>query len=140
MKSTDELMKILENSKNLQDYVEDNFDDISNITFHEYLNQCLEKQEMTKAEIIDRANIQTNYGYQIFDGSKTPSRDKVLALCFAMELTVDESNRLLKLSDHSILYPRIKRDSIIIFAIEKKKNFMEANLLLDEMGEAHIES
>ena len=61
------------------------------------------------------------YGYQIFDGSKTPSRDKVIAIALAMQLTLDEANRLLHLSNNGILYPKIKRDSIIIFGLENNQ-------------------
>ncbi len=139
MKSTDELLKILKSAKTAQEFVNDNFEDISNIKFTEYLSQCMNTHGMSRAQIIDGANIQKNYGYQIFDGSKKPSRDKVLALCFSMGLSVDESNRLLKLSDHAILYPRIRRDSIIIFALENSQNLIDANILLDEMKESIIE-
>jgi len=52
---------------------------------------------------------------------------------------VKGTNRLLKLSNNSILYPRIKRDSIICFAINQSKSLMDTNILLDEMGEAIIE-
>ena len=82
-KTTDQLLKILQNSNDINSYLTDN-----------------------------DSNIQKNYGYQIFDGSKTPSRDKVIALALAMQLTLDEANRLLHLSNNGILYPKIKRDSI----------------------------
>lgn len=140
MKSTDELLKILKHAKSAEQFIENNFNDINDITFQEYLLKCMETHSMTRSQVIDGANIQKNYGYQIFDGSKRPSRDKVLALCFSMSLSLEESNRLLKLSDHSILYPRILRDSIIIFALEKKINLIQANILLEEMDECCIES
>lgn len=139
MKSTDELQKVLENSKDLEKYLDDNFDDITNTTLSEYLENILEEKGLTKSEVIEKSNIQKNYAYQIFDGSKNPSRDKVLALAFSMSLDANETNRLLKLSNNSILYPRIKRDSIICFAINQSKSLMDTNILLDEMGEAIIE-
>ena len=139
MKSTDELLKILQNTQDINDYIKDNFEDINNITFTEYLEQLMKSNNLTRAKVIDGSNIQKSYGYQIFDGSKKPSRNKVLALCFSMGLSVDESNRLLKLSDNAILYPRIKRDSTIIFALEKKQNLINANILLNEMNEDIIE-
>lgn len=139
MKSTDELIKVLKNASSAEEFIENNFEDIKNTTFTEYLNQCMVDRNMSRAQIIDGANIQKNYGYQIFDGSKKPSRDKVLALCFSMALSLDEANRLLKLSDHAILYPRIKRDSIIIFALEKKQTLIDTNILLDQMNEDIIE-
>lgn len=139
MKSTDELLNILKNSHNIDQFLNDNMDDIHGMTFAEYLNGCLKNHNISKSMAIEKSNIQKNYGYQIFDGSKKPSRDKVLALCIAMELSTDESNRLLKLSDHSILYPRIKRDSIIYFALEQKCNLIDTNILLHNMNQDIIE-
>ena len=116
MKSTDELLKILKNYNNIEEFIEDNTEDIKNTTFIQYITECLNNCNLTKAQVIEKSNIQKNYAYQIFSGSKKPSRNKVLALSISMGLDTDATNRLLKLSDHSILYPRIKRDSIIHFS------------------------
>lgn len=139
MKTTDELLKVLKNSKNIEHFIQENFDDVNDATFPQYLNKYLTDCGMTKSAVIDKSNIQKNYCYQIFDGSKKPSRNKVLALCIAMELSVIDTNRLLKLSDHSTLYPRIKRDSIIQFAIEQKCNLIDTNILLHDMNEDIID-
>lgn len=139
MKTTDELQKVLENSNDLEKYLNENFDDINNITFTEYIDKCLNEKGLSKSNVIEQSNIQKNYAYQIFDGSKNPSRNKVLALAFAMKLDVHETNRLLKLSNNSVLYPRVKRDSIICFAITHSNSLMDTNILLDEMDEEIIE-
>ena len=139
MKSTDELQKVLENADSLEKYLDNNFSDITNITLPEYLEKLLEQKGISKSAVIEKSNIQKNYAYQIFDGSKNPSRDKVLALAFSMELDVNETNRLLKLSNNSVLYPRIKRDSIICFCINQSKGLIDANILLDELNENIIE-
>ena len=123
-KTTDQLLKILQNS--------------NNISFHKYLTQLLDEKGLTKAQVITDSNIQKNYGYQIFDGSKTPSRDKVIALALAMQLTLDEANRLLHLSNNGILYPKIKRDSIIIFGLENNQKIIDLNITLDDFGEAPL--
>ena len=104
-KTTDQLLKILQNSNDINSYLTDNDSNISNISFHDYLTQLLDEKGLTKAQVITDSNIQKNYGYQIFDGSKTPSRDKVIALALAMQLTLDEANRLLHLSNNGILLP-----------------------------------
>ena len=98
-------------------------------------NNC----NLTNAQVIEKSNIQKNYAYQIFSGSKKPSRNKVLALSISMGLDTDATNRLLKLSDHSILYPRIKRDSIIHFSLEQHYNLIDTNILLHDMEEKIIE-
>ena len=133
MKTTDELIKVLENSDNLETYLENNKDNFSNISFTEYLNALMKKYNLSNS------NIQKNYAYQIFDGSKKPSRDKVLCLCFAIGLHMKEANTLLTLAGHSILYPRIKRDSIISFGLEKKASLIDINITLHEMDEAILE-
>lgn len=138
-KRTDELLKILHSSTDINTYLKDNDEHITDIEFHDYLNQLLSEKNLTKSSVINDSNIQKNYGYQIFDGSKKPSRDKVLALALAMSLTLEETNRLLHLSNNGILYPKLKRDSIIIFAIEKNYKLIDLNIMLDEMGEEPIE-
>lgn len=61
--------------------------------------------------------------------------DKLLALCFAMTLTLDEVQHLLTIADVGILYPRVKRDSILIFALHKKLDVTTCNELLFEQNE-----
>ncbi len=138
-KRTDELLKNLHSSTDINTYLKDNDTHITDIEFHDYLNQLLSERNLTKSSVINASNIQKNYGYQIFDGSKKPSRDKVLALALAMSLTLEDTNRLLHLSNNGILYPKLKRDSIIIFAIEKNYKLIYLNIMLDEMGEKPIE-
>ena len=132
-KTTDQLLKILQNSNDINSYLTDNDSNISNISFHEYLSQLLDEKGLTKAQVITDSNIQ-----KIFDGSKTPSRDKVIALALAMQLTLDEANRLLHLSNNGILYPKIKRDSIIIFGLENNQKIIDLNITLDDLGEAPL--
>ena len=139
MKSTDELLKILKNYNNIEEFIEDNTEDIKNTTFVQYITECLNNCNLTKAQVIEKSNIQKNYAYQIFSGSKKPSRNKVLALSISMGLDTDATNRPLKLSDHSILYPRIKRDSIIHFSLEQHYNLIDTNILLHDMEEKIIE-
>ena len=61
-----------------------------------------------------------------------PSRNKLLQIAFAMNLDLDSTQKLLKIANVGILYPRIKRDSIIIFALNKKLDFFECEDLLEK--------
>lgn len=68
------------------------------------------------------------YGYQIFSGTrKAPSRDKILALLVAMELGYDEIQQFFKETGYPPLYAKSKRDSIVIFCINKKMSVEEIN-------------
>lgn len=69
------------------------------------------------------------YVYEIFSGKKVPSRDSVICLCFALEMEPQEISLLLKHTGYPPLYPRSRRDSVILFAAKRHKTVIE----LDEM-------
>ena len=83
-------------------------------------------------DIINKTTLQRNYAYQIFDGSKKPSKDKVLQLSFALHLGLRETNNLLSLSNNGASYPKVKRVAIFIFALKHKLDVLQVNELLDE--------
>jgi hypothetical protein len=68
-------------------------------------------------------------------GTRNPSRDKVLRLCLAANLTLRETTRALELAGCAPLYPRRRRDIILTVAINQKAGVIDANLLLDKYGE-----
>ena len=70
---------------------------------------------------------------------RKPARDKLIALGFGMSLSVDEMQKVLKVSESPVLYVRNKRDSIILFGLDKHVSVGEMNELLYEMGEDIIE-
>ena len=59
--------------------------------------------------------LNTIYGQQIFAGTKTPSRDKLLAITFGMRLNPKQTDTLLKQQGYPCLYPRRKRDAVILY-------------------------
>lgn len=138
-KSTDELLKILNSKDTIESYIEENKADIIDITLSEYLEDMLKKYNIPKNRVINASGLNQIYAYQIFDGKKkNPSRDKLIQLIFGMKLDITDAQRLLKTAGVNELYPRIKRDSIIIFALNKKISVSECDELLFEMGEETI--
>lgn len=135
---TEKLMEHLKSQTNINDYFKE-FN--SNLHPHQeihYLEDLLVHKSMTKSDIVSRTQLSRSYIYKIFSGEKTPSRDKLLQITFSLQATLEETNQLLKLFEHSNLYPKIKRDSIIIFAIEKQKDIYELNELLIENKEKPV--
>ena len=63
---------------------------------------------MLPAQVIERSQIERTYGHQLFNGTRRPSRDKVLQLALGLGLSVDETQRLLRAAGKSPLYPRLK--------------------------------
>ena len=130
---TVELMSILKNIDDesyLDEFVKitsTNFSDLSLPNF--FQNICKEKG-ISKSDLIKNAEIDRTYGYQILNGTKKPSRDKLLNLCISASLDIEESNKALKLGNVGQLYPKNPRDSIIIFGINKKLNLFQIDELL----------
>lgn len=132
-KSTEELLAILKNSR-LDAYLADNAGELVENPICNYLTAVIEEKGLQKADVIRKSNIQTNYAYQILSGLKIPSRDKLIALCFGMELGLTEAQTLLKYAGYAPLYPRNKRDSVIINSLEKHEDVISCNITLDEFN------
>lgn len=135
-KSTDELLDEIRNTASIDDYITANADSISAAKVSKMLEDILAEKGLIKSEVIAGSQISQVYAYQIFSGVKeAPKRDKILSLLIAMSLSLDEIQSFLKLSGYPFLYAKNKRDSIIIFCIEKHKNVIETNAELYAHGE-----
>lgn len=135
-KSTTELLNELKNFDSFKEYEKFNKNSMINKTLSQYLCDLLEEKHLKKSDVIRKGELNESYAYQMFSGVKsTPSKDKLICLSIGMDLSVDETNSLLKLAGLSPLYPRIKRDSIIIINMNNKKSVVEINEELYNEGE-----
>ncbi len=133
-KQTDELLKELSNTSDINQYLSTNRNELIEQNVAKFLNELLNKKEgLTKSKIVKSSSLSESYVYDIFRGDKgNPSRDKLLQIAFAMNLDLETTQKLLKIAKVGALYPRIKRDSIIIFAINKNLDFFECENLLEK--------
>ncbi|MCM1267424.1 MAG: hypothetical protein NC302_05920 [Bacteroidales bacterium] len=135
-KTTGELLDLLQKERNLKHYMTAASDDfIRQVPLSDRLNALLTERGLKKSDIIHGAGLDRSYAYQIFDGQKTPNRDKVLALCLSMKVGCEETQQLLKQTGYPLLYARFKQDSIILFGLQHALSPMEVNDLLYEMKE-----
>ena len=105
----------------------------------EYLQQLLDEKGLRRSRVVSDAGLNATYGYDIFVGSKRPSREKVLPLAFAMKCTLQETNRMLQAAGVNELYVKNRRDAIIIFCIEHGYSLMKTNEELFRFGEEPID-
>lgn len=138
-KSTGELLELLKKSKSIEGYIEANKEDFQEISLSDYLNNILIQKQLSKSEAIKKSNLNNIYAYKIFSGERNPERNKLLCLCFGLNMNFDETQRALKIAGCSALYPRIRRDSIIIFAINEQADLITCNEMLYELNEEIIE-
>ena len=130
MKKTSDLLKELNSTSNIDSYLKDNENYIINQTLCKYLYELIEAKNLSKSEIIRKSDINEIYAYQIFSGKRFPSRNKLIRICIGAEFTLEEINNVMTVAEFSPLYPKIKRDSIIIFGIRNEKSILQINELL----------
>ncbi|OUQ07411.1 hypothetical protein B5E92_08070 [Erysipelatoclostridium sp. An15] len=129
MISTTQLLDIIKSDENLT--LEQLLLQVPEIDFVTYLETLLLKKDVSKSELIKMTNLHRTYAYQIFNGQKKPSRSKIIQIALALQLDIRETNNLLSLSDNGYLYPKVRYDAIILYALEHKKSIIDTNLILD---------
>lgn len=135
-KTTCELLELLKKSSNIEAYMDTSSDDlIKKIPLSDYLNTLIREKGFKRSTIINRSGLDRSYAYQIFDGLRTPNRNKVLSLCLSMKLGIEETQQLLKHTGYPPLYAKFKQDSIVLFGLDHGLSVMEVNDLLYEMKE-----
>lgn len=121
-KSTDNLMDTLKatSPSELKEYLQENFKE-GEPSFSNYIDTLLEQKKLKRQDVLIRANLPQKYGYKLLTGEvHTTNRDKILSICFAMEMNLKQTQRTLKLYGMNELYPKIKRDVLLIVALGQK--------------------
>ncbi|MDD6484067.1 MAG: helix-turn-helix transcriptional regulator [Clostridiales bacterium] len=134
MKTTAELVNEIKTVPSLKDFFEDNSQEMTDPKLKACLDELLKEKSMTRAEAIRGGDLSADYAYQIFSGRKNPTRDKLIRLAVGMKLNLEETSRLFKIAGVGELYPRSRRDAVIMFCIERQVPVMNIDELLYELG------
>ena len=122
-KTTTDLMNTLQGASpaQVERYFQENFAH-GQPTFVGYMDQLLAQKQMKRQDVLLRANLPQKYGYKLLSGeSHTTDRNKLLRICFAMHLSLKETQRVLKLYGMSELYPKNQRDVALIVALGRRQ-------------------
>ena len=139
-KKTDELLAELKlKNLDIQDYIDQNENSFIEISLKEFWGELLERSGKSKSNIINAADISYIYFYEIIQGKKVPKKDKIIRLILAMELGLDDVQNALRHCNQAPLYPRIKRDSLLIYAIENNYSIFQTQELLIKNGETQLQ-
>lgn len=138
-KGTDDLLKELSQPDiSMTDYIDDNPDAFIEIDLKKFWHALIAKTGMTKSDIINKSDFGYVYFYDVINGKKTPSRDKIIRLMLAAHLSLDDCQRALNFCGRSQLYPRVKRDSILIYGLSHNLSIYDVSDLLTLQGEADL--
>ena len=132
-KNTDGLQQELMDSPDLTQFLSQNQEQFVNKNEAELLNYLFEKKNISKAALAKSAGMSEIYLHQIFAGRRTPSRNRLLCLCYGLEASIEETQELLRLCGMAELYPKRKRDAIIYYGLLHKLDLFVINdKLFDE--------
>lgn len=127
MKKTDDLRQELMESEDLDRFLSENRDCFQAEDCGALLQRLFENTGFSKAELARRSGMSAVYLYQVFSGRRRPSRDRMLCLCFGMDCSLETAQELLKRGAFSPLYPKNRRDAIILFSLSKGLSLQETN-------------
>ena len=131
--TTDELLKLLFKERSLDDFLQRNESAYLNTTFADYLSAWCKRNQEVPEQLIRRANLEKSFGHQLFSGKRNPSRDTVIKLAFAMRADVAQTQEMLKIARKSTLYPRIKRDTVIIYCLHNRVSLVDTQIILQDL-------
>lgn len=139
-KTTDELRHEIKTATDMEDYLTENRDHMLKESLTDHLHMLLSRKNLKRADIIRGSLLGRSYVYRIFAGDKTPSRDKLIALAFGLQLSDTETQIMLKLSGNRELYARDGRDALVLFALQRDMTIMDANSMLFDHGFAVLDT
>ena len=116
-KTTGELQQELMEQDSIDTYIKTNQALFADKSVAVLLSELYEKKTLTKAELARRASISEVYLHQVFSGRRNPSRDRLLCICIGLGATLEETQTLLKRASYAQLYPKNKRDAVIIHGL-----------------------
>lgn len=127
MKDTNNLRQELMEAPSLDQFLSENQDSFNRDSICELLNRLFQKRRISKATLAKQSGMSEVYLHQVFSGRRNPSRDRLICICIGMEITLEETQTLLKQATYAQLYPKIKRDAIISYGILHHQSLHKIN-------------
>ena len=107
-------------------------------TCAQVLQTLLEQAGLSAPEWIAAADISKSYAYQLLRGGRIPGRDILLRTALVLRLSLKEAQRLLAVGGCGALYPKIRRDAAVIFALNQHMTLLETEDLLASLPERSL--
>ena len=136
-KNTDQLQQELMTGNDLDRVLADNDSSFQGYALQERLQALFQRREISKTALARLSGISEVYLHQVFSGRRSPSRNRLLCLCFGLDTDLEEAQRLLQYAHHAPLYPLDRRDAILIYGLSHGLTLPEVN---DALFKANAET
>lgn len=127
LKDTNSMQQELMDSANLDQFLSENQNNFIDHDVHELLNKLFQKRNISKAALAKQSGMSEVYLHQVFAGRRNPSRNRLICLCFGLSATLEETQELLKQCSFAQLYPKVRRDAIIIYGLVNGQSLFDVN-------------
>lgn len=84
----------------------------------EFILECLNRKNIKRSVLIRILNVDRNYGYQILNGTRTPTRDQMIHIALFLGLDFASTQKMLTLGKRDCLYVRRPGDAKIVHCLE----------------------
>lgn len=104
--------------------------------FSYYMKNLLLTKGKTQQEVFLSADISERYGYKLLSEEKhTKQRDVILRICYASEMSLDETQKALRMYKMPELYAKIPRDALLMICFnERPGTILDVNGYLKKNG------
>lgn len=85
----------------------------------DYLHGLLGERKLKRADVVRASGLNSTVVYDVFGGKSCPGRNNAIMLAFGLGCTLREAQRLLRLAGASELWPKVRRDAIIAWCIDR---------------------
>ena len=135
MKDTNNMQQELMSAADLDRFLSENQDNFLSGNILVLLNTLFQKRNISKAALAKQSGMSEVYLHQVFAGRRNPYRSRLICLCFGLSATLDEAQELLKKGGFAQLFPKNRRDAIIIYGLVNNASLFEVNDKLFAEGE-----
>lgn len=128
---TEDLLNELKSAKDIKEFLDSHENEFLQETPVSFLNYIMEAKNLTVAKVA-QASGAGEYVYKVFNNTRKPSRNILIAIAFGIGLTLEEAQLLLRISKLAVLDSRDKRDSVIIYGLANQLSVFEVDDLLSQ--------
>lgn len=90
------------------------------------LSKYIDENKISKTDVIRMLNVDRNYGYQMLNGTRIPTRNCLIQIALILKLDADQISYLLRLAGKSPLYVRNIVDARVFYAVKHNMEYYEA--------------
>lgn len=137
-RSTDELMEIIKESSSIEDTMAEIEEELIGKTYSQRLYELMDRRCVKASELAKISLMSRSFVYQLCSGIREPGRDVVLRLALLLRAGIPETQRMLRSAGRGALYPRIRRDAILLYALQEEMDVFATDELLAHYGETPL--